>query len=152
LYYAGAAQGCPQFSDGQEVLFMDQDGGLICILCVEADLAGDNHLSGSSSFPAGATLIAAESTDHETLPQQPKSVCQTGGEGLVLSSEEFQIITLIISGYSNQEMARHFCFSEATIHQRTLHIIEKLGVANKLELVLYALSLRVVNGFRGNPN
>jgi DNA-binding NarL/FixJ family response regulator len=131
---------------------MDQDGGLICILCAEADLAGDNEHPESSSFQAGATLIAGESTAHETLPQQSKSVCQSGGEGFVLSSEEFQIITLIISGYTNHEMARYFCSSEATIHRRTLRIIEKLGVANKLELVLYALSLRVVNGFRGNPN
>jgi len=97
-------------------------------------------------------LITAESTAHETPPQQSKSVCRTGGEGFVLSSEELQMITLIISGYTNHEMARYFCSSEATIHRRTLRIIEKLGVANKLELVLYALSLRVVNGFRGNPN
>jgi DNA-binding NarL/FixJ family response regulator len=131
---------------------MNQDGGLIAILCAEADLAGDNEHPEISSFQAGATLIAAESTDYETLPQQSKSVCQTGGETFVLSTEEIQIITMIISGYTNQEMARHLCSSEATIHRQTLRIIEKLGVANKLELVLYALSLRVVNGFRGNPN
>jgi DNA-binding CsgD family transcriptional regulator len=148
----GAAQGCPQFSDGQEVLFMDQDGGLICILGVEGDLFSDNQRPGSPSFEAPAPLIAAESTEHETLPQQPKSVCRTGGEGMVLSSEEFQIITLIISGYTNQEMARQFCLSEATIHRRTLRIIEKLGVANKLELVLYALSHRIVNWFPRDPN
>ncbi|MGA2077769.1 MAG: LuxR C-terminal-related transcriptional regulator [Terriglobia bacterium] len=131
---------------------MDQDGGLICILSAEADLSSDDQRPGNSSFQAGATLIAAESTDHETLPMQSKSVCQTGGEGMVLSSEEFQIITLIVSGYTNQEMARYFCFSEATIHRRTLRIIEKLGVANKLELVLYALSHRVVNWFPRDPN
>ena len=131
---------------------MDQDGGLLCILCAEGDLAGDNEHPEYSGFHAGATLIAAESTEHETLPQQSKSVCQTGGETFVLSSEEIQIITMIISGYTNHEMARHPCSSQPAIHRQTLRIIEKLGVANRLELVLYALSQRVVNSFPRKPN
>ena len=131
---------------------MNQDGGLIAILCAEADLAGDNEHPESSSFQSGATLITAESTAHETPPQQSKSVCRTGGEGFVLSSEELQMITLIISGYANHEMAQYLCSSEATIYRRTQRIIEKFGVANTLELVLYALSHRVVNWFPWDPN
>jgi len=131
---------------------MDQDRGLLCILCAEADFSSDNQRPESSGFQAGAALIAAESADHETLPQRPKSVGRAGGEEMVLSSEEFQIITLIISGYTNQEMAHYFCCREATIQRRTLRIIEKLGVANKLELVLYALSQRVVNWYPTHPN
>ena len=131
---------------------MDQDGGLLCILYAEADLASDNQHPGRSSFQAGTRSIAAESTDQETHPQQPKSVCQTGGETFVLSSEELQIITLIISGHTNHEVARHLCSSEATIYRRTQRLIEKLGVANRLELVLYALSQRVVDWFPRDTN
>ena len=131
---------------------MDQDGGLLCFLCAEADLSSDNQRPGSSSSQPGARLITADRTAHEILPQQSKSVCRTGGEGFVLSSEELQIITLIISGYTNHEMARYLCSSEAKIYRRTQRIIEKFGVANTLELVLYALSHRVVNWFPWDPN
>ena len=96
--------------------------------------------------------MVAGSIGRETQPQQPKSFCRAGGEDLMLSSEEFQIIAMIISGYTKQEMARYFCFSEATIHRRTRRIIEKLGVTNKLELVLFALSHRVVNWFPRDPD
>ena len=70
----------------------------------------------------------------------------------MLTSEEFQIITMIVSGFTNQEMGRHFCCSEDTIYRRTLRIIEKLGVENRLELVLFALSHQVVERFPQDPN
>ena len=131
---------------------MDQDIALLSFLCAEADLAGDSEHPGHSSFQAGAPLIAAESADHGTLPQQSKSVGRNGREGFVLSSEELQIITLIISGFTNHEMARRLCSTEAAIDRRTQRIIEKFGVANTLELVLYALSHRVVNWFPWDSN
>jgi len=131
---------------------MDHDSGLSCILCAEADFVSSDRHPRRSSSEAGVASMAEESAGRETPPQQPKSACQTGEEGLMLSSEEFQIITLIVSGYSNQEIGRHFCCSEEMIHRRTLRIIEELGVANKLELVLFALSHRVLSGFPGDTN
>jgi len=123
---------------------MDGDRSFSWNLCAETDLVSENQLPGRSSFEGGVKFMVAESADRETLSEQPEFVRQTG-VGFTLSPEEYQIITLIISGYTNQAMARRLGCSEATLHRRTLRIIEKLGVANKLELVLFALSHRFVN-------
>jgi len=131
---------------------MDEYRNSGCSLCVEADLVSDDQDPWRSSSEAAVRWMAVESVGRETPPQRSNSACQTHEEGLMLSSEEFQIITLIVSGYSNQEMGLHLCCSEETIHSRTLRIIEKLGVANKLELVLFALSHRVVDGFPSDPD
>jgi len=96
--------------------------------------------------------MTAESINREIPPQQSKTVDRSDGEGFVLTSDEFQIIALITSGYTNREIACQLCFSEGEIHKRTVRIFEKLGVANELELVLFALSHRVLNEFPADRN
>jgi len=131
---------------------MDMGSESRCGFPAAQDFGDDVQCSERSSLATRIEFMATENIGREILPQKPKSVCEAGREGLALSSQEIHIITHIVSGCTNQEMALHFCSSEATIYRRTLRIIEKLGVANKLELVLYALSQRVVNWFPGDPN
>jgi len=69
---------------------------------------------------------------------------QADGENFVLSTEERRIVELIVAGYTNKEIALYFSLSESAINRRTVLIINKLGVSNKLELVLFAISRRIV--------
>lgn len=62
-----------------------------------------------------------------------------------LSAEERQMVGLILGGYTNKDMARQFNLSESAVNRRTLRIFDKLGVTNKLELVLFACSRRVAD-------
>jgi len=79
--------------------------------------------------------------------RQPDSTRQANGEDFTLSTEERRIIALIVAGYTNKDMARQFSLSESTIHRRTVRIIGKLGVANKFELMLFAINHRIFNRF-----
>jgi len=56
-----------------------------------------------------------------------------------LSREERQLITLIVSGFTNKDTARCLCLSESTIYRRIAQLRNKLGAANRVELVLAAV-------------
>src|SRR5208283_4021147 len=60
-----------------------------------------------------------------------------------LSPEECRIIALIVAGYTNRDMARKLSLSESTINRRIAGIIGKLGVANRFELMLFAIKHRI---------
>ncbi len=56
-----------------------------------------------------------------------------------LTKREMQIVTAIVSGYSNKEMARKFSLSEDTIKHHLTNVFDKAGVYNRLELALFAI-------------
>ena len=56
-----------------------------------------------------------------------------------LSSREMEVIALIVAGYTNKDLARELGISENTAKHHLTNIFDKLGVSNRLELVLYAV-------------
>ena len=74
------------------------------------------------------------------------SVCQppalrvtgAGGESLLTSREE-QVVALVADGLTNRHIATELGLSEHTIKKCLFRIFEKLGISNRVELVLYAV-------------
>lgn len=58
----------------------------------------------------------------------------------VLTPREEQTVTLVAEGLNNREIARELNLKENTVKKSLLRIYDKLGVSNRVELVLYALS------------
>jgi len=79
-------------------------------------------------------------------PHEPEFRGEGDGADVALSTEERRLVELIVAGYTNEDMARHFSRSESTIHRRTARVLSKLDVTNKFELVLFAISRRIVAG------
>jgi two-component system, NarL family, nitrate/nitrite response regulator NarL len=63
-----------------------------------------------------------------------------------LSSREMEVIGLIVAGYTNKDLARELGISENTAKHHLTNIFDKLGVSNRLELVLYAVDHGLVAG------
>jgi len=63
-----------------------------------------------------------------------------------LSPREMEVIALIVAGYTNKDMARELRISENTAKHHLTNIFDKLGVSNRLELVLYAVDNGLVAG------
>jgi DNA-binding NarL/FixJ family response regulator len=63
----------------------------------------------------------------------------------VLTPRELDIVSAIVSGLGNRDMARQFSLSEQTVKHHLTRIYDKLGVANRLELALYAIQRRLVD-------
>jgi DNA-binding NarL/FixJ family response regulator len=56
-----------------------------------------------------------------------------------LSNREREIVQLVAQGYRNKEMAEKLFISEQTVKNHLHNIFEKLGVADRLELALFAV-------------
>ncbi len=74
------------------------------------------------------------------------SVCQVpslrvlsaNGEKL-LTSREKQVVALVADGLTNRSVATELGLSEHTVKKYLFRIFEKLGISNRVELVLYAV-------------
>ncbi len=62
-----------------------------------------------------------------------------------LTSREKQVIALVCAGYTNIDLARKLGISENTAKHHLTNIFDKLGVYNRLELVLFAADHQLVN-------
>ncbi len=62
---------------------------------------------------------------------------------LGLTPRELEIVTLVVAGYSNPEIAQHCAISEQTVKHHISNIFDKFGVSNRLELALFAVNHRL---------
>lgn len=76
------------------------------------------------------------------LPRTP-SVPQRVNFGL--TPREVEVVAAITSGYSNSEIAQKLNRSEQTIKHHITNIFDKLGLSNRMELVLFAVSHHLVD-------
>ncbi len=76
-----------------------------------------------------------EALNHST----PSRVLNARGEGL-LTPREDQVVSLVAEGIGNREVALQLGVKENTVKKSLLRIYDKLGVSNRVELVLYALT------------
>jgi DNA-binding NarL/FixJ family response regulator len=74
-----------------------------------------------------------------------ESICQipamrvlgAGGQNLLTYREE-QVVALVADGLSNRDVAAELGLSEHTVKKYLFRIFDKLGISNRVELVLYA--------------
>jgi DNA-binding NarL/FixJ family response regulator len=77
----------------------------------------------------------------------------TGGEegptekpAVDLTARETEVIRHVAAGKTNQEIARDLSISEHTVANHVRHILEKIGVNNRIEAAMYAAK----HGLAGN--
>ena len=57
-----------------------------------------------------------------------------------LTPRELEIISAVVAGYANKEIAEHFKISEDTVKHHLSNIFDKVGVSTRLELALFAVN------------
>ena len=65
-----------------------------------------------------------------------------------LTSRELEILSAIVEGYSNKEIAKRHSISEQTVKHHLSSIFDKVGVSNRLELALFSVNHQLL-GKRG---
>ena len=70
---------------------------------------------------------------------RPLRVVSPDGLNL-LSPREEEVMRLVAEGLGNREIAELLVLSEHTVKNYLFHIFDKLGISNRVELVLYAVS------------
>jgi DNA-binding NarL/FixJ family response regulator len=57
-----------------------------------------------------------------------------------LTPRELDIVSAVVAGYANKEIAQHFRISEDTVKHHLSNIFDKVGVSTRLELALFAVN------------
>jgi two-component system, NarL family, nitrate/nitrite response regulator NarL len=57
-----------------------------------------------------------------------------------LTPRELEIVSAVVAGYANKEIADYFKISEDTVKHHLSNIFDKLGVSTRLELALFAVN------------
>lgn len=57
-----------------------------------------------------------------------------------LTPRELEIVTLVVAGYSNPDIAARCSIGQQTVKHHVSNIFDKLGVSNRLELALFAVN------------
>src|SRR5437016_5839118 len=60
-----------------------------------------------------------------------------------LTSREKSIVSYLMQGWRNKEIAQHLSITEQTVKNHLRTVYDKLGVSDRLELVLYAIHQRL---------
>jgi two-component system, NarL family, nitrate/nitrite response regulator NarL len=74
----------------------------------------------------------------------PRSVAETRRKTFGLTPRELEVIEVIHAGYTNKDIAQKFSISEGTVKHHLTSIFDKLGVSNRLELVLFAVEHQLI--------
>jgi DNA-binding NarL/FixJ family response regulator len=60
----------------------------------------------------------------------------------LLTNREAEVVELVVEGLSNRDIAQRLSLSEHTVRNYLFRVFDKLGISNRVELVLYATSNR----------
>jgi DNA-binding NarL/FixJ family response regulator len=63
-----------------------------------------------------------------------------------LTARELQVVSTVVAGYPNSDIAAKFSISVKTVKHHLTNIFDKLGVSNRLELALFAVHHRLDSG------
>jgi two-component system, NarL family, response regulator NreC len=80
----------------------------------------------------GARLVTAESEERRRAEEDP------------LSERESEVLRLLALGHTNQEIAKQLFISVRTAETHRSHIMQKLRLSSRAELVRYALERRLL--------
>jgi DNA-binding NarL/FixJ family response regulator len=75
----------------------------------------------------------------------PDHGASEAGRDFGISSREMQVVTHVVAGYTNKDLAGKLGISLQTAKHHLTNIFDKLGVSNRLELVLFAIDHGWIN-------
>lgn len=110
-------------------LVLKQQEAEVLFKAIEKVHAGETWLDRTMTANVLAEMTRAREAQ-ETDPEAARIAALTG--------REREIITLVGEGLKNREIARRLCISETTVRHHLTSIFSKLGVSDRLELVIYA--------------
>lgn len=110
---------------------------------VMKDSATELLLKAIHAVMGGEYWVGRESVSN--LVQYLRNLMQTTNEEskqkkFGLTPRELEIVSAIVAGYANREVAEYFKISEDTVKHHLSNIFDKLGVSTRLELALFAVN------------
>jgi len=102
-------------------------------------------LEGIRLVASGTFVCETELIRHVlTRLTQWATYSEDGRNGQQLSDRETEVLTLVARGFSNKEIAQELFLSEGTVKAHVSHIMSKLALDRRTDLVRYALSTGLI--------
>src|SRR6204780_3780940 len=109
---------------------------------VAADLGESLRAVLSGDYWIGGERVANLLTALHGLMAKAAAVPEKKTFGL--TPRELEVVTCIVEGCSNKDVAKQFTISEETVKRHLSNIFDKTGVSTRLELALFAISHKLV--------
>ena len=74
----------------------------------------------------------------------PRPINGSGRSRFGLTPREQEVIAAVVAGYTDKDIAQKFSISQHTVKHHVTNVFDKLGVCNRLELVLFAVEHQLV--------
>jgi len=108
----------------------------------------DVLLKGIRSVLAGRFWVCEESVSNlaqalRAFKTRPDAAPHRGKPAL--SERELEVIALTVGGYTNRDIAKKLAMSEQRVKHHLATVLDKLGVSNRLELVLYSIDYHLTD-------
>ena len=110
--------------------------GAISYLLKNVD--GDNLAAAIRAAYAGRGTLSPEVTRNMVSTNPIDEV------GKNLTARELEVLTLMVEGMTNPEIAQSLSISRATASSHVSHILQKLGVSNRSEAIVFAVRSQLV--------
>jgi len=114
---------------GACAILLKHSAGALLFKCIRAVMEGQHW------FPGNEFLDIAPVRENGLAMARINSLPAKYG----LTKREIQVLSLVIAGLKNREIAKRFSISEQTVKHHMTNIYDKLGVYNRLELALFAV-------------
>lgn len=111
------------------IVFKDSASQLL-LTAVRAVLAGEYWI-GRATVPNVVQYL-------QTLTQSAKD--ETKERKFGLTPREVEVISTVVAGFANKEIAVHWKIGEDTVKHHLSNIFDKTGVSSRLELALFAVN------------
>lgn len=117
--------------------------GIVLKDSVAADLTTAMRAVLSGDYWIGGERVMNLVTALNDLMKQAAAAPEKKTYGL--TPRELDVVTCIVEGCSNKDVAKQFAISEETVKRHLSNIFDKTGVSTRLELALFAIAHKLVS-------
>jgi two-component system nitrate/nitrite response regulator NarL len=110
------------------------------------DSAPEVLFKGIHSVMAGDFWIGRERASGVAAGLRKLKNARRHTRALGLTEREIEIARAVVAGHTNKEIARRSSISENTVKSHLMHIFNKVGASNRVELALFAAHHRALDG------
>ncbi|MCU1223412.1 MAG: two component transcriptional regulator, LuxR family [Edaphobacter sp.] len=116
--------------------------GIVLKDAVVGDLSKSLRAVLSGDYWIGGERVVNLVTALNELMKEAASVPERKTYGL--TPRELEVVTCIVEGCSNKDVAKQFSISEETVKRHLSNIFDKTGISTRLELALFAIAHKLV--------
>lgn len=117
--------------------------GIVLKESVASDLSESLRAVSSGDYWIGGKRVVNLLAALHDLMQKAAAVPERKTYGL--TPRELEVVTCIVEGCSNKDIAKQYTISEETVKRHLSNIFDKTGVSTRLELALFAISHKLVD-------